>query len=221
VVHRGTRFLQFRQRAEALLIFLGSFALAAFAVRFRDSIELTLWSIGPLAYPLAIAVMAVVASAPFSVTDALAIMNGVIFGPVWGSIINAVGIVLAAMFGYLLARRTCTLLNIQRQIERLPGWARRFPVGSPMFLISVRVIPGLGGTVATQSAAAFRVPLFRHVWTMSAIAIPICTLLAIFGNDAANFVHNQVTVPVRHYYERARQHLPHLHGDPQPPETQH
>jgi len=204
------------RKAEACSIFLGSFVLAALVVRFRDSIELLLWTIGPLAYPLAIAVMAIVASAPFSVTDALAIMNGVIFEPVWGSIINAVGIVLAAMMGYLLARRTCTLLNIQQQIERLPHWARRFPVGSPMFLITVRIIPGLGGTVATQSAAAFRVPLFRHIWTMSAIAIPICTVLAIFGNDAADFVHDRVAVPVRHYYERARAHLPHLHHNDQP-----
>jgi uncharacterized membrane protein YdjX (TVP38/TMEM64 family) len=163
--------------------------------------------------------MALVASAPFSVTDALAIMNGVIFGPVWGSIVNAFGIVLAAVIGFMLARRTCTLLNIQQQIEKLPGWARRFPVGSPMFLISVRVIPGLGGTVATQSAAAFRVPLFRHVWTMSAIAIPICTILAIFGNQAADFVHDRVTVPMHRYYERARQHLPHLQHSEETPET--
>jgi uncharacterized membrane protein YdjX (TVP38/TMEM64 family) len=206
----------FLRKAEACFIFLGSFVLAALVVRFREPIESLLWTIGPLAFPLAIAVMAVVASAPFSVTDALAIMNGVIFGPVWGSIINAIGIVLAAIIGYMLARRTCTLLNIQQQIEKLPRWARRFPVGSPMFLITVRIIPGLGGTVATQSAAAFRVPLFRHVWTMSAIAIPICTILAIFGNDAADFVHNRVTVPVRHYYERARQHLPHLHHEEHP-----
>jgi uncharacterized membrane protein YdjX (TVP38/TMEM64 family) len=175
-------------------------------------------TIGPLAYPLAIAVMAIVASAPFSVTDALAIMNGVIFGPLWGSVVNAVGIVFAAMIGYMLARRTCTLLNIQQQIEKLPPWARRFPVGSPMFLITVRIIPGLGGTVATQSAAAFRIPLFRHVWTMSAIAIPICTILAIFGNQAADFVHDQVTVPMHHYYERARAHFPHLHHSERPPE---
>lgn len=206
------------QRTEAGLIFLGSFAIAALVVRFRDAIELMLWTIGPLASLLAIAVMAVVAAAPFSVTDALAIMNGVIFGPVWGSVINAVGLVIAAMLGYALARRTCTLLNIQRQIDRLPHWARRFPVGSPMFLITVRVIPGLGGTVATQSAAAFRVPLFRHVWTMCAIAVPICTVLAIFGNDAAEFVHSMVTVPVHHVIERAKSRLHHLQHplDPTP-----
>lgn len=199
------------QRVEAVCIFVGSFVVAALVVRFRDSIEMTLWSIGQLpAYGLAIAVMAVVASAPFSVTDALAIMNGVIFGPLWGSVVNGIGILIAAVCGYLLACRTCTLLNMQQQIEKLPNWARRFPVGSPMFLICVRIIPGLGGTVATQSAAAFRVPIFRHVWTKALVAIPICTVLAIFGNEAADFVHDRVTIPVQKYYEKAKRHLPHL-----------
>jgi hypothetical protein len=64
----------------------------------------------------------------------------------------------------------------------------------------VRIIPGLGGTLATQVAAAFKVPMFVHVWTMSAIAIPICTVLAIFGDRASEAVHT--------YYEA---HRPHLH----------
>lgn len=210
------------QRIEGIGIFVGSFVLAALVVRFRDSIELTLWSMGQLpAYALAVLVMAVVASAPFSVTDALAIMNGVIFGPLWGSVVNAIGILIAAVCGYLLAFRTCTLLNMQEQIEKLPGWARRFPVGSPMFLIAVRIIPGLGGTVATQSAAAFRVPIFRHVWTKAVVAIPICTVLAIFGNEAADFVHDRVTVPVQKYYEKAKQHLPHLPKHDEPGMTDH
>ena len=61
--------------------------------------------------------------------------------------------------------------------DRLPPWVKRFPVGSPAFLIAVRVIPGFGGTVATATAATFRVPMWVHVWTMCAIAVPICALL--------------------------------------------
>ncbi len=157
-------------------------------------------TLGPWAYPLAIFVFAIVASAPFSVTDALAIMNGVIFGPALGSVVNALGLILEAMIGYGIAKRTSHLLEIDRQIERLPHWIKRFRVGSPAFLVAVRIIPGLGGTLATQTAAAFRVPLFVHVWTMCAIAVPICTVLAIFGDRASIAVHA--------YYEA---HAPHLH----------
>jgi uncharacterized membrane protein YdjX (TVP38/TMEM64 family) len=191
------------RRAEAALVFLTSFALAAFVIRNKTAVEAFLSSIGPwVAYPLAILLFTVVASAPFSVTDALAIMNGVIFGPLWGSVVNAVGLVFAAMAGYAIARRTSHLLELDKNIERLPPWVKRFKVGSPAFLLTLRVIPGLGGTLATQIAAAFKIPMYVHVWTMCAIAIPICTLLAIFGD--------RVSIAVHDYYEAHRPHV-HMH----------
>jgi uncharacterized membrane protein YdjX (TVP38/TMEM64 family) len=188
------------RRAEAALVFLTSFLLAWFVIRYKGQVETFLSTIGPwIAYPLAVVIFTIVASAPFSVTDALAIMNGVIFGPLWGSVVNAVGLVFAAIGGYLLARRTSHLLELDKNIEKLPNWVRRFKVGSPAFLLTLRLIPGLGGTMATQIAAAFRVPMFLHVWTMCAIAIPICTILAIFGDRVSNAVHA--------YYEANRTHM--------------
>ncbi len=175
-------------------------------IREKAAIEGTLGTVGPfVAYPLAVLVFTVVASAPFSVTDALAVMNGVIFGPVYGSLVNAVGLVFAAVAGYALARRTSHLLELEKNIERLPPWVRRFPIGTPRFLLALRIIPGLGGTMATQIAAAFRVPMFVHVWTMCAIAIPVCTVLAVFGDRASAAVHT--------YYEAHRPHvrMPHMH----------
>ena len=183
-----------------------SFALAALVIRFQPLVEREIRSLGLSAYPLAILIFAVVASAPFSVTDALAIMNGAIFGPVKGSIVNAIGLVLAALMGYWINRRASQLLDLDAYLERVPGWVKRFPIGSPAFLMAVRIIPGFGGTVATASAATFRVPVWRHVWTMCAIAVPICTVLAIFGD--------RVTVVVHNYEHRAHvyweQHRPHL-----------
>jgi uncharacterized membrane protein YdjX (TVP38/TMEM64 family) len=169
----------------------------------KHRIEYLLGDLGPLAYPLAIIVFTIVASAPFSVTDALAVMNGVLFGPLWGSVVNAIGLVLAALTGYALARRTSHLLELERNLERLPSWVRRFKVGSPAFLLTLRIIPGLGGTLATQIAAAFKVPVFVHVWTMCAIAVPICTLLAVFGDRAS--------AAVQTYYHDHAPHMPHMH----------
>jgi uncharacterized membrane protein YdjX (TVP38/TMEM64 family) len=171
------------KRLGAIAMLAASFTLAALVIRFQPLVEREIRSLGLSAYPLAIFIFTIVASAPFSVTDALAIMNGAIFGPVKGSIVNAIG------------------------LARVPAWVRRFPVGSPAFLLAVRIIPGFGGTVATASAATFRVPVWRHVWTMCAIAIPICTILAIFGD--------RVTVVVHNYEHRAHvyweAHRPHLH----------
>src|SRR5579862_9965295 len=104
---------------EAIAIFAGSFFLAAIVVYNRTAVQDYLWQIGWAAYPLAILLMSVVASAPFSVTDALAVMNGIIFGPVVGSLINAAGIVVAAILAYYLAIRTSKLLDIADRIDHL------------------------------------------------------------------------------------------------------
>jgi len=197
----------FIRRAEAALIFLASFVLAALVVANKAAVSAYLAKIGLFSYPLAILIFAIVASAPFSVTDAIAVMNGVLFGPLWGSVINALGLVAAAIVGYVVALRTSKLLDIEANVARLPAWARHFRIGSWQFLLTVRIIPGLGGTIATQTAAALRVPLFRHIWTMCAIAVPICTVLAIFGNGAATFVEARVVQPTKKYIKDHRLHL--------------
>jgi len=197
------------RRAEALAILLASFGLAAVVVSHRAWVEQLLATLGPWAMPLAAIVFAIVASAPFSVTDALAIMNGVLFGPVWGSIVNAIGLVLGAIIGYVVALRTSDALDVSKTVARLPRWARHFRIGSPMFLIAVRIIPGLGGTIATQTAAALRVPIGRQIYTMCAVAVPICTLLAVFGDAASEYVNAHVVGPAQAYAERHHIPVPH------------
>ncbi len=205
------------RRLEAVSILLASFALAWFVVWHRAWVEHLLAQIGPFAMPLAVVVFAIVASAPFSVTDALAIMNGILFGPVWGSIVNAVGLVLAAAIGYVVALRTSAAFDVKKNVERLPRWARHFRIGSPMFLIAVRVIPGLGGTIATQTAAALRVGYFRQIYTMCAVAIPICTVLAVFGYAASDYVDAHIVTPVQKSMEKHNIHF--LHRKPHPHAT--
>jgi uncharacterized membrane protein YdjX (TVP38/TMEM64 family) len=206
------------RRLEAGLILGASFALAAFVVARKTEVEHLLTALGPWAYPLAILIFAIVASAPFSVTDALAVMNGVIFGPWIGSAVNAAGLALAAVIGYVVALRTSKLLNIEESVARLPGWARHFKIGSPMFLIVVRIIPGLGGTIATQTAAALRVPIWRQIYTMCAIAVPICTALAVGGDFLSNYIESHVVAPAEAYAHKhhLRMRLPHPHGVPAP-----
>ena len=194
------------RRLEAAAIVVGSFAVALFVVYHRSAVQSYLWSLGGLAIPVGVAIMAFVASAPFSVTDALAIMNGVVFGPLIGSLINAAGLIIAAVIAYLIALRTNKLLDIEQQLERLPSWIKRWPVASPMFLILVRLLPGFGGTIATQTAAAYRVPLWTQIWTKCIVAIPIATVLAIFGDSAADYVAH-LYQPVKTYVIEHGKHV--------------
>lgn len=210
------RLLQWTRRIEAIVILGGSFVLAALVVSHRAWVGQFLAQLGWFAMPLAVIVFAIVASAPFSVTDALAIMNGVLFGPIWGSVVNAIGLVLAAVIGYVVALRTSAALDVKKNVDRLPAWARHFKIGSPMFLICVRIIPGLGGTIATQTAAALRVPIFRQIYTMCAVAIPLCTVLAVFGNVASDYFEVHVVDPVQASMEKHHIRFPHRRPHPRP-----
>ncbi|HTD32239.1 MAG TPA: VTT domain-containing protein [Candidatus Elarobacter sp.] len=205
------------RRVEAVGILLASFGIAVLVVSHRPWVEQVLVNLGWFAMPLAVIVFALVASAPFSVTDALAVMNGALFGPLWGSVVNAAGLVLAAVIGYVVALRTADAFDVKKNVERLPAWARRFKIGSPMFLITVRIIPGLGGTIATQTAAALRVPIYRQIYTMCAVAVPICTLLAVFGYAVSDFFDAHVIEPAQAQLERHHIHLhrrPHVRHTP-------
>jgi uncharacterized membrane protein YdjX (TVP38/TMEM64 family) len=206
------------RKVAALGLLAASFALAYLVIRDQPRVAHEIRTIGPFAYPLAVAVFVVVASAPFSVTDALAIMNGAIFGPVTGTLVDVFGLVGAALLGYWINSHASNLFRLQEYLHRLPPWVKRFPVGSPAFLLAVRIIPGFGGTVATASAAAFRVPIWVHVWTMCAIAIPICALLTIFGDRVTIAVHGYES-RARHYarYYCQTHRCPHFHFRRQEP----
>ncbi len=112
--------------------------------------------------------------------------------------------------------RTSDAFDVKAQVERLPGWTRRFAIGSPMFLICVRIIPGLGGTIATQTAAALRVPIFRQIYTMCAIAVPVCTALAIGGDWLSLQIEMHIVAPAQHYAEKHHIHMPRRHHSPVP-----
>jgi uncharacterized membrane protein YdjX (TVP38/TMEM64 family) len=188
-----------------------SFGTAALVIRYQPLIEEYIRHVGGgVAVGIAVAIFALVASAPFSVTDALAIMNGAVLGPFWGSIANAIGIIIAGIIGYWVNVHASRLMDLDAALARLPAWVKRFRVGSPMFLISVRLIPGFGGTVATATAATLRVPVWIHVACMALVAIPVCTILAIFGDKAVEALHG--------YEHRAHMyivhHRPHWHFHP-------
>jgi uncharacterized membrane protein YdjX (TVP38/TMEM64 family) len=205
------------QRLAGVAVFAVSFAIAAFVVADKHGVNHVLAAVGPLRIPLAVLIFAIVASAPFSVTDALAVSNGVLFGPWKGSLVNALGLALAAVIGYAVARHTSKLLDIESQVMRLPAWIKRWQIGSPQFLIAVRLIPGMGGAIATQTAAALRVPIWRQIYTMCAVSVPVCTMLAFSGHFVSKYVETHIVQPAERYATKHHLHLPHRHEQPPPP----
>lgn len=191
-------------RLTGVALFIASIGVAALVVANKRGIDHLLAASGWFAIPIAIVVFGSLAAAPFTVLDGIGISYGVLFGPFVGALVNAAGLALGAVLGYFLARRTSKLLKIDAEIERLPAWVRRFRVGSSLFLIVLRVVPGVGNTAATQIAASLRVPLWRQVYTMCLVTVPLFTAYAFAGHGVSTYVQQHIVVPAEHFVERHR-----------------
>lgn len=193
-------------RVAGVALFAVSVALAALVVAEKRGIDHLLAVSGWFAIPIAVVIFGLLAAAPFTVLDGIGISFGVIFGPLIGALVNAAGLALGAVLGYFLAQRTSKLLAITGEIDHLPAWVRRYRVGSPLFLILLRVVPGVGNTAATQIAASLRVPLWRQVYTMCIVTVPLFTLYAVAGHGVSTYVQDHILVPAEHYAARHRPH---------------
>lgn len=165
-----------------------AFYLAYFAVHHRQMLEAWLIDAGPLGPLLSIAVYIGLVSSPFVSSDIMALLNGAIFGFWEGALLNCVGIMLGAVSTYLIARRTGEFLDIHEDLEKLPPWIKRLPVGSPLFLLGLRIVPWIGGTIANNVAGFYKISIFRHLWTTAVVALPVAIFFAYVGHRAAGFI---------------------------------
>lgn len=158
-----------------------AFALAYFAVHHRQMLEVWLIEAGPLGPLISIAIYVGLISSPFVSSDIMALLNGAIFGFWEGALLNCIAVMLGGVSTYAIARHVGEYLDIHKDLERLPPWVKRLPVGSPLFLLSLRVVPWVGGTVANNVAGFYKISIFRHLWTTAVIALPVAIITAYLG----------------------------------------
>lgn len=111
--------------------------------------------------------------------EPLAVMNGIIFGPLEGSILNLVGNSAASIIEYYVGTRMGQAGNLESPLSKLPTPLMKFAPTSLWFLIGFRFIPQVGGKIVSFGAGIFQVPLRRYLWT-SIIANSIGSLLLAF-----------------------------------------
>ncbi|TAM60005.1 TVP38/TMEM64 family protein [bacterium] len=158
-----------------------AFVLAFTAVHHRHLLQVWLIEAGPLGPLVSIAIYVGLVSSPFVSSDILALLNGAIFGFWEGAAINCAGVMLGGVSTYLIARRAGEFLDIHEDLERLPPWVKRLPVGSPLFLLALRVVPWVGGTIANNVAGFYKIAILRHLWTTAVVALPVAIFTAYAG----------------------------------------
>lgn len=145
------------------------------------NLEVWLESLGSGAYVVAPVVMAVVSILPIP-AEAPAMVNGMLFGPVAGTLVTWTGAMAGAWISYEIALRwgrpvasrfvrSDTLARIDRAADHAGWWG----------LLVLRFVPLVAFTALNWGAGLSEVPRWRFVWTTALGIIPGVLLFTSSG----------------------------------------
>lgn len=147
-----------------------------------DGAEIWIRSLGNWGMAGSIALMAAHSFLPFP-AEFIAIANGMLFGPIWGSVVTWVGAMFGAAVAFALVRVIGRpflnrMLSPQR-LNALDGWSRR---NGGMALLAARLIPVFAFNLINYAAAVSGVSWWTFLWTTGLGILPLTILLAVFGD---------------------------------------
>lgn len=140
-------------------------------------------SLGLLAPAVSIVLYGVLSLTPIP-AEPLSLLNGALFGPVVGILVNWMGNNFAAGVEYYIGRDIASpkkKMTKKKQYE-LPGFFKYIPVDSVWFLLLGRMVPGYGSKVVSFAGGIYNVPLRRYIWTTAVMNLLGSILLALSGH---------------------------------------
>lgn len=151
-----------------------------------ERMERLIESWGPLAALASIGLMVLHSFVPFP-AEVLAVANGMLFGPIWGTVISWVGAMLGAWLAFGLARLLgqpfvqATISERHRTV--LDGWSERR--GGIALLVS-RLIPVISFNLINYAAGLTRISWWTFTWATALGILPITIAMVLAG---AGIVH--------------------------------
>jgi uncharacterized membrane protein YdjX (TVP38/TMEM64 family) len=116
---------------------------------------------GPL---ISLCLYAVLALTPVS-TDPISVINVIIFGPIFGTLITAGGNTIGATVEYMFGRHLGHTTRAKEYLDNLPLGLNKIKVDSVWFLIGGRLLPGYGTKLVSVLAGIRHVSVTRYIWT--------------------------------------------------------
>jgi uncharacterized membrane protein YdjX (TVP38/TMEM64 family) len=114
----------------------------------------------------------------------VAIANGVIFGPVWGTVITWVGAMLGAFLAFLLARSLgqpfVRRVLSKRKARTLERWVARHGLGT---LFISRFIPIISFNLINYAAGLTKISWWTFGWTTGVGILPMTVLMVVTGDQ--------------------------------------
>jgi uncharacterized membrane protein YdjX (TVP38/TMEM64 family) len=169
--------------AIALLWWLGArFAAYGFTDSVQD-VQALVASWGAWGVAASIALMVAHSFLPFP-AEVVALADGMIYGPLWGSVITWVGAMLGASLAFALARSlgrpfVLRLLSEKRRLE-LERWSRR---RGALALLVARLVPLIAFNLINYAAGLTHVSWWTFLWATGLGILPLTILLAVLGEN--------------------------------------
>ena len=139
-------------------------------------------STGAWGIAAAIALMVLHSFVPFP-AEFVAIANGMVYGPVWGTVITWVGAMLGALIAFglarLLGRPFVDAVLSRRDWRRLDDWVGIHGWGA---VLLSRFIPVISFNLINYAAGLTRIPWWTFTWATAVGILPLTTLMVVLGD---------------------------------------
>ncbi len=139
-------------------------------------------SLGSWGVAGSIALMVAHSFLPFP-AEIIAIANGMVYGPVWGSVITWVGAMLGAISAFALVRMFGRPLLVRllpaHQLQQLGDWSRE---SGGLALLVARLIPAIAFNLVNYAAALAEISWWTFIWSTGLGILPLTILLAVIGD---------------------------------------
>ena len=116
--------------------------------------------------------------------ELLACANGLVYGPLWGTVITWTGAMLGAVIAFGLARKLgrpfVERMVARRKWEVLDDWAAHN--GWQVVLIS-RFIPVIAFNLINYAAGLMRLTWWQFIWTTGLGILPLTVLMVVMGDQ--------------------------------------
>lgn len=137
---------------------------------------------GPWGVCVAIALMVLHAFVPFP-AELVAIANGMVYGPVWGTIITWFGAMLGALLSFGFARTlgrpfVGRMLSNER-VKAVDDWLASHGAGALMFS---RFMPVIAFNLINYAAGLTRMPWWTFTWVTGVGILPLTILMVAMGH---------------------------------------
>ncbi len=148
-----------------------------------EGAESFLKSWGGWSVVVAILLMVLHSFIPFP-AEVVAIANGMLFGPLWGTVITWTGAMLGALLAFGLARwlgRPFVFAMVaQRHWEALDRWAAQQGVGALLFS---RFVPVISFNLINYAAGLTAITWWTFTWVTGIGILPLTVLMVVMGGQ--------------------------------------